>query len=86
MTICTTCAGCGFYLDYAGPGVTGGLCVPCKPCNGAGWVSDNVRIGVVKWFVPSIIWRDVTVSMSSTSRSYATSFSSLTSRCTPPSP
>lgn len=34
---CTDCSMCGFYLDYAGPGVAGGFRRECKGCGGRGW-------------------------------------------------
>jgi len=43
MTVCTKCSGCGFYLDYAGPGIAGGIKVPCKPCGGTGWIKQPPR-------------------------------------------
>jgi hypothetical protein len=38
--ICKKCCGCGFYLDYAGPGIPGGIKVKCKSCKGTGWVDE----------------------------------------------
>jgi hypothetical protein len=34
---CTACSCSGVYIDYAGPGVPGGIAVPCKKCGGKGW-------------------------------------------------
>jgi hypothetical protein len=35
---CSACSCTGKYVDYAGPGVPGGVLVPCKSCDGRGWV------------------------------------------------
>lgn len=37
LVSCTDCASTGFYLDYAGPGIAGGVKVPCRGCGGRGW-------------------------------------------------
>ena len=34
---CKACSNSGWYVDYAGPGVTGGILVECKKCGGKGW-------------------------------------------------
>jgi len=36
---CTSCSCTGLYVDYAGPGVFGGVGVPCATCGGRGWVA-----------------------------------------------
>jgi len=45
MNTCPKCAGCGFYLDYAGPGVPGGIKVPCSKCEGTGWAKEEREKG-----------------------------------------
>lgn len=38
---CTRCSCSGIYLDYAGPGVAGGIATSCKACRGKGWVERD---------------------------------------------
>lgn len=38
---CTRCACSGVYVDYAGPGIVGGVAATCSSCNGRGWVGRN---------------------------------------------
>ncbi len=39
---CTTCSCSGIYVDYAGPNAQGyGYAVPCKTCDGKGWVTRD---------------------------------------------
>lgn len=36
---CKDCSCSGVYVDYGGPSYIGGVAVPCKSCNGSGWVT-----------------------------------------------
>lgn len=37
---CTKCSCSGIYLDYAGPGIHGGITTSCKECKGKGWIYE----------------------------------------------
>lgn len=36
---CKACSSSGIYVDYADPGVVGGIATACKECGGRGWVN-----------------------------------------------
>ena len=36
---CAKCSCTGIYVDYAGPGVSGGILTGCEKCGGKGWHS-----------------------------------------------
>ena len=41
LVACTACSCSGVYIDYAGPGVPGGIAVACRKCGGTGWRSAS---------------------------------------------
>ena len=41
LVACTACSCTGVYVDYAGPGVAGGVAVACGKCGGKGWRPAN---------------------------------------------
>lgn len=66
---CKYCSGSGIYIDYVGytghavERTTSGInyipyqSVPCRSCNGTGWIDDEEVVSVPRKFVKEEYWK-----------------------------